>query len=319
MNREPGSGAQKGTTRWGPRVWVQVVGTGVGLGLLALLLSREDWGRLQSLLASLHGSVVVTAAGFFALTQVANTGRWLSLVRGAGVRLGFFEAYRLVLAGLFASNFLPSTVGGDVTRIAGILPRSSDRVGGAATVVADRLISLAGMCALIPLSFPILGAWTSGGFAVGFAASRGSSGSTESPVRRFLGRARGVLTLWRRKPGSLIKALGLSWLGVICYLAGMWLLARDLGIEVTPIQVAGATTITYFLTLVPIAINGYGIREAAILAVYLPLGASPEQATALALLSRALVVLVTFPGALWLGGITADSLAPRRGSEGDGP
>jgi len=98
----------------------------------------------------------------------------------------------------------------------------------------------------------------------------------------------------------------------------MSLLARGIGIPVTPIQVAGATTITYFLTLVPIAINGYGIREAAILAVYLPLGASSEQATALALVSRALAVLVTLPGAFWLGQIPAGSFRPVGRTDGGG-
>ncbi|MEX0787198.1 MAG: lysylphosphatidylglycerol synthase transmembrane domain-containing protein, partial [Anaerolineales bacterium] len=244
------------------------------------------------------------------------SGRWLMLVRALGIRIGYFDAFRLVLAGLFASNFLPSTVGGDVTRIAGIIPRSSDKLAGAASVVADRLVSLVGMCFLIPFSLPILAAWASAGIPLGLAASGASTTPLGDRGRRVLARIRGVVDLWRQKPSAVAAALALSWLGLGCYLAAMSLLARGLGIPVTPIQVAGATTITYFLTLVPIAINGYGIREAAILAVYLPLGARPEQATALALVSRALAVFVTLPGAFWLAQIPAGSLSPTPRAEG---
>jgi uncharacterized membrane protein YbhN (UPF0104 family) len=286
------------------------------MGLLFALLARQDWSQLASHLGALQGSTLLAAVAFIALTHAANTARWLTLVRAQGIRLSYLDAYRLVLAGLFASNFLPSTVGGDVTRIAGILPRSEDKLAGAASVVADRLISLVGMCFLIPFSLPILGAWASAGVPLGLSVSGASGTPIEGRVRHFLARAGGVVGLWQRKPAMVGAALGFSWLGVGSYLLALWELAKGLGMSVTLVQVAGATTITYFLTLIPIAINGYGIREAAILAVYLPLGASPEQATALALASRALMVIVTLPGAFWLGRIPADSLCLVRRSDG---
>lgn len=300
----------------GPRLWFQIAGTLLGVGLLVALLYRQDWSQLGSHVRALRVPTLLAAMAFFGLTHLVNTGRWLTLVRAQGIRIRYFEAFRLVLAGLFASNFLPSTVGGDVTRIAGIIPRADDKLAGAASVVADRLVSLVGMCFLIPFSLPILGAWASAGIPLGLSVSGGSSAPLAGRWRRVLDRIHGVVALWRQKPSAVGAALGLSWLGVGCYLAAMTLLAQGLGIPVTPVQVAGATTITYFLTLVPIAINGYGIREAAILAVYLPLGARPEQATALALVSRALAVFVTLPGAFWLGQIPAVSLRSMRRADG---
>lgn len=313
---EEGRGAVERTGRPGGRIWVQIAGTLLGVGLLVALLQRQDWRQLVSHLGALHGPTLLAAVVFIGLAHAANTARWLTLVRAQGIRLSYFGALRLVLAGLFASNFLPSTVGGDVTRIAGILPRSDDKLAGAASVIADRLISLVGMCFLVPFSLPILGAWASAGIPLGLSVSVAPSTPFQERVRRFLARVGGVVGLWQRKPAMVALALGLSWLGVGCYLIALWGLARGLGMSVTPVQVAGATAITYFLTLIPIAINGYGIREAAILAAYLPLGASPEQATALALASRALAVLVTLPGVFWLGRIPADSLPLAEHSNG---
>jgi hypothetical protein len=65
----------------------------------------------------------------------------------------------------------------------------------------------------------------------------------------------------------------------------------------------GITAMTYLITLLPISINGYGLRELAITFFYMRLGASAEQATIFALLSRFLLMAATIPGVLWLGNL----------------
>ena len=83
----------------------------------------------------------------------------------------------------------------------------------------------------------------------------------------------------------------------------IWVTAQGLGMSVTVTQVAGVTGLTYLLTLIPVSINGYGIREAAMVALYAQLGAVAEQASALALISRLLMMAVTLPGAAALPGL----------------
>jgi uncharacterized membrane protein YbhN (UPF0104 family) len=58
--------------------------------------------------------------------------------------------------------------------------------------------------------------------------------------------------------------------------------------------------ITYFLTLIPISFNGYGVREFAMASLYSRLGASTGQAAMLALITRFFMLVETLPGALWI-------------------
>ena len=65
-------------------------------------------------------------------------------------------------------------------------------------------------------------------------------------------------------------------------------------------QVMGITTIAYLVTLLPISINGYGLREITISSLYSILGFPIEAAISLAILSRLLYLTTTLVGAAWL-------------------
>ena len=83
-------------------------------------------------------------------------------------------------------------------------------------------------------------------------------------------------------------------------MAATYLIARQLGMNVTYWQVISVQTVTYFLSLLPISVNGYGLREVAYTTLYAALGSTLEQASTLALVTRFLIVLTTLPGAIWL-------------------
>jgi uncharacterized membrane protein YbhN (UPF0104 family) len=91
-----------------------------------------------------------------------------------------------------------------------------------------------------------------------------------------------------------------SWISIFVIFVAIWLVAIGLGIPVALYQVMGVTAITYLITLLPISVNGYGLRELAIVAIYTMLGATVEQATSLALITRLLMMIQTLPGALWI-------------------
>jgi uncharacterized membrane protein YbhN (UPF0104 family) len=73
-------------------------------------------------------------------------------------------------------------------------------------------------------------------------------------------------------------------------------------------QVMGIQTVTYFLAVLPISVNGYGLREVAFTTLYASLGVTLEQASALALVTRLLMVLCTVPGAFWLSSAVTENL-----------
>ncbi|MCH8876617.1 MAG: flippase-like domain-containing protein [Chloroflexi bacterium] len=286
--------------------WVRLAGTLISLGLLIWLLSRLDLRELLSMASEVPPIVILYSLGLLIIRVLAHTFRWRSLLRGQKIHVPYRQLVGLQYGSFFASNFLPTTIGGDVIRLVGILRETSNRVGGAASIVVDRAIGAFGMLFVLPLSWPMLG---------GFLATLGVAvGRVELPgsLRKAARRVWDATALWLKSPASLVVALLASWVGIFSYFVFVWVLARALGIDVSLIQVAGVTAVTYFIALFPFTINAYGLRELSVIAFYSSLGASTEQAAALAVLSRFLILISSLPGVYTVWGAFL-----RKGPESD--
>jgi uncharacterized membrane protein YbhN (UPF0104 family) len=285
--REPPS---KKNIDWSWRL--RVIGTILSLFLLCWLLWNQDWNSILRAIKGLPIWIFFASLGLLLLRHGWNTTRWFILVR----------AQKLVFTGLFVSNFLPSMVGGDIVRIAGIIQESENRVAGAASVIVDRFVGVIGMLFVLPFSVPLIrliftqGLFLSG--TLGFERTKWID-----TLKRGIQKGVDSLKIWMNRPVSLLLGLLSSWLGVISYSFAVFILAKGLNIPVSFVDVIGASALTYFITMIPISINGYGLRELTILSFYTHFGASPEQATALALITRFQFLLVSLPGALGVSGI----------------
>jgi len=125
--------------------WIRLAGTLLSLSLLVWLLLRQDWQALLESLGGVSVTGMLLALACSLISQGFNAARWWALLEGQGIKPGIRRIFELAFAGLFASNFLPGTVGGDVARVVGILPYSKSRAAGAASVLLDRLIGVFGM------------------------------------------------------------------------------------------------------------------------------------------------------------------------------
>ena len=89
------------------------------------------------------------------------------------------------------------------------------------------------------------------------------------------------------------------------YLA-IYLLLLGIDHHVSYWLVAGMYTLTYFVTLFPVSINGLGVQELSMTFLLVQLGglSSSESAT-IALLTRMLFIITSLPGAFFLSSILA--------------
>lgn len=274
--------------------------------LLVWLITRQDWRRVLEMFSRIPVAIIAMAAGLLFMRYVFQTLRWLLLLRAQRVDLGFLPGLRLVLTGLFASNFLPSTVGGDVVRLIGVMPMGTSAMVSGASLVADRAIGVISMIPFLPISLAVLGTsritHLMGGNALAFVPPdlrRRIEGSLQTILQ--------ALRLWASKPWWLALAFLFSLMGAGVYMLAIWLLAGGIGIEISLWEVAGISAATYFITLIPISINGYGVREISVVALYMQLSVPVVEATALALVSRMIMLGVSLPGAIWLPGTIARS------------
>jgi len=107
--------------------------------MLALLLPRIHLASLfpshqLSTLGWLAGGLVV-----YTLAVVLSTVRWSQVLQALELPSELPPLLSHTLAGMFVSNFLPSTVGGDVLRVSRLSAANGQRHTSVASVVVERL------------------------------------------------------------------------------------------------------------------------------------------------------------------------------------
>jgi hypothetical protein len=214
------------------------------------------------------------------------------------------DTLKLTFAGLFASNVLPTTIGGDVLRLAGAVRLGLSASLAAASLVVDRLVGMTGMALMLPFSLPGLSA---------YLQSRNLSapaGSITLPILNRLNQGfRKVLQnlrFWSKHPLILLKALGFTLIHQAAIYLIIRILIEGMGETLSFWQIAGIWSLTYFISLLPISINGLGLQEITITNLYTLLGGlSPATSIALALILRLVWLFGSLPGAFFIGEVLA--------------
>ena len=279
---------------------VRALGSILALALLIVLLEEEGDGQLFSALRRVSIGYLFAAIVALSISRLFAAARWHILLQSASVKITFLRSVMLTFTGNFSSNFLPTTIGGDVVRLAGAMQLGYDRAVCVASLVADRLIGLAGMSIALPLGLiPVfsLGNGVTQSIAVSALIQKGVD---------FAKRTFESFSIWLKKPlalsGSLLATFGNM---IFIYLA-VYLLLLGIDHHVSYWLVAGLYTLTYFVTLVPISINGLGVQELTMTFLLTQLGGlSPSESATVALLTRALFIITSLPGAFFLPSILA--------------
>jgi uncharacterized protein (TIRG00374 family) len=285
---------------------IQIGGTLLSAGLFIWLLSQQNWNLVYQILRRMPFWVIPLSFLLIFSGLVVNAWRWWGLVRCQKIRISFYETLKIVLAGAYASNFLPSTVGGDVVRIVGMLNYANSKVVVVSSVVVDRVINVISYFSLTPLVFiffdirELIGVDVRSYLIATSIANSKWIEKIRNVSSKLIGSVKDSFRLWSREPSEIVKAFLISWVSLIVVFLGVWTLATGIQIPVTFFEVIAISVIVYVLTLLPISVNGYGLREVAVTTLYIQLGASLEQASTLAIVTRFLSLMATLPGAIWL-------------------
>jgi uncharacterized membrane protein YbhN (UPF0104 family) len=290
-------------------IW-RAAGTILSLALLVYLVWLQGWDEFAQALRQLPLGVFLAALGMALVSRMAISLRWYALLRSAGVKMPFGQCLRLVFMGLFASNFLPSTVGGDLVRLAGAVYLRVDAGISAASLLVDRLIGMAGMALMAPIGLSIiLNSSALPGTGLTAPLLPLMAGLLPPDLFRRLWRwALGFIkkllssaAFWLRHPASL----GLPFLCTLCHMAmTFWLiqiLLAGMGEHLSFWWIGGLWSLSYFISLAPISVNGLGLQEVSIAYLYSQFaGISMHTALALAVLLRLIFLLCSLPGVIFL-------------------
>jgi uncharacterized membrane protein YbhN (UPF0104 family) len=277
--------------------------------LVAVLVRSLDWHQVGAAFARLDLRLWLAALGVYLLAQAASSVRWcvLARVHGLGGSQGRFLAYYFI--GSFFNLVLPTSVGGDVIR-AWYLARQDPgrRAGAVLSVLADRANGLAVLVAVACVAlwcYPLpLPAWVRATvLGLGAAAALGVLLLPALPwlerrlpphprLRHLVGGAAEYL----RHPAALVWATLLSALVQVANVVLTWLIGLGLGLDV-PLAYCGIlSSVVAVLTLLPVSVNGMGLREWGTALLLAPLGVGAAEAVALALLTFAAQVAASLGG-----------------------
>ncbi len=280
---------------------LQSAGTLLAILLLLLLLKeeRKEGGEILAAMRQVKLTDLLWVALLFTISRIAVTWRWHVLLRSGGVDIHFKDSLSLNMMGLFGNNFLPTTIGGDVVRLMGLMQLGYDRAVSLASLAADRLIGLFGMAMMAPVGV----AYSWGVLQIKFFTS--FIAILRKPID-FSRRILSTFSLWLKKPASLLISLAFTWIHMLCLFGSIYIFVHSFGYHVSFWMIGGLWSLTYLITLIPISINGYGVQELAFTFLMSNVaGVTPAVGATIAILLRAFFLLSSLPGAIFLPSILA--------------
>ncbi len=281
----------------------------MAIGLLFYLLKQGGWDEITAAMRQIKITDLLWVALLFAVSRIATVFRWHILLRSGGIDIRFKDSMGLTFTGLFANNFLPTTIGGDVVRLGGAMQMGFDRAVCLASIAADRLVGMFGMAMVAPIGLAY--SWNT----IKISSSLFSSFAFVKRPIEFIKRIFSTFSIWLNKPGSLLASLAFTWIHMLCLFGSIYVFVDDLGNPVSFWMIAGLWSITYFVTLLPISINGYGVQELAFTFLMSNVaGLTPAMGITIAVLLRTYFILSSLPGAAFMPAILSAMAEQRKQS-----
>jgi hypothetical protein len=300
----------------GARVAATLVVTGLAV---AYILSKVDLGQTASIIRDASIPWLVLSAALTMVTVPPMAWRWQQLLRVRGVHEPVRWLMRTYFVSYAVGQVLPTSVGGDASRIFETSRRHPGQItpitgsvllerslGGAVTLL------LAGIGLLLAIGRYPIGAYfwiellfVAGTIAAGFVFF---SRSVRRRLRFLLPYARRFrletparavydgLHGYRDHPGTLLVVAAVTAAAQLTRVLAIYASGRAVGIDLGVLPYVVLGPLLFLVMLVPFTINGIGVREAFFVSFLGKLGVDHDAAFACGFLFFVMTILLALPG-----------------------
>jgi len=291
----------------------------ITLALLVFLAYQMDLEVLLGILLSANPFYILLGALIQFSSMFLGVVRWQTILRNFGINSKIVPLIKITFIGYFFNLFLPSGIGGDFFR-SYYLAKQEDR-GMSTTVTTTVLERSAGLCALLIIgtSFAALQDISVEGVRLfyvflsmitlyllailvlfhnwmhrtisAFLIKRNLEDLEAKMELVYQG-----LNSLRSSKGSILKAFILSLVIQFLSVLIVWVAAQAIQIEAPFGVFLIFVPLINLSIMVPLTINGIGLRESLFYLFFSQIGIPAETAVGLSLVTFALYVLTAFPG-----------------------
>lgn len=283
--------------------------------LLWAVFRVVDGRQVAATLVAADRMFLVLALLFQLASTLTAAIRWSMVMTG----LDFHEAVRFYIRSYFKGSFfnqaLPGSIGGDAVKMLEISRRGYPKSDSFFGIAIDRLLGIVGLfllnltaTLLAPGLFPawltqlIIALSVAGltGFTV-LLLLRQTLQPSRLPGSRMLfglsGRLKRLLRRKRTAGGQLFLSVAVHVFSVLA----IFFLARAVGLSYSPLLFMVAVPPVLLLTILPISLAGWGVREGAMVGIFLLVGAAKASILSVSILYGLLLIVASLPGLLfWL-------------------
>jgi uncharacterized protein (TIRG00374 family) len=263
--------------------------------LLALIVNFVDFGKTLESLGAIKLSYLVIPVILSLLQTALSSYKWKIILSIEGVLIWFLYLFKTYLIGNFVTLFFPSSFGGDVYRIAAVKRKTSDFSLSASSVIFDRATGLYAMLLVAASgSFALLDTKISVALLVIVLVA---------PFLALLFTHRKLELFFKKRKSRLIKGVGriissqrkfilspnifaIIFLAIFFQSMAVvinYVYCKALSVEITFFQLWAIIPLIYLTDVIPLSINGIGIRDSAYVFFFTLLGYPAEQALAVSI------------------------------------
>jgi len=260
------------------RIYIILLKLFVSLGLLAFVFTKIDFNSFVNVfhnikLFYLFLALLLTFAGFLLAAW-----KWKIALVAQDIHIGFWTLVGSYMVGLFFGNVLPTSYGGDIIRIYDTAKLSKKKIKSFSSLLFDRL---AGFFVLLLIGFiailfvpefiwllPIIGILLLF-FILLFLFSDYNLGKIKIfdylfkkfDKKNVIVRIKESINIYKKKPNLLTSILLISLFLQLNVILFNFFIVKGLGLMVPLAILFVFVPLVNVLTIIPMSINGLGVRE----------------------------------------------------------
>lgn len=290
-----------------------LIKTGVTALIFFLIFQSIDPDKFFHTISKSNGLFLLFGLFFQYFSTALASYRWHLIMRTLRYGLPFRFFYSSYFKATFFNQALPSTIGGDAVRVLDLIGEKKNKKRAFFDVLLDRMIGMLGLLVLslganllypnlLPQKVFYLLILLSGAGIAGVIVLLNLSRIAFLKRYRFLKlfydislRFRIILRNRRRLTTQVLLSVAVHLLAVLAF----YMIAISISLKVDLTLFLVIIPAVLLISIIPISLAGWGIRESAMIGLFIFVGADKEKVLSISILYGIILVLIGIYGAIY--------------------